>query len=77
LAVNPNFDPIYWMLAAASAHLGRMNEARRYVAELRRIAPAVTIERIRDGQPAKDPERLAAILDGLRLAGLPESSSRI
>jgi TolB-like protein len=73
LAANPNFDPIYWMLSAASAHLGRMNEARRYLGELRRIAPGVTIGRIREGQPSRDPGRLAAIFEGLRLAGLPES----
>lgn len=72
LAVNPNFDPIYWMLVAANAHLGRLDEARRYLAELQRIAPGVTIERIRAGQPAKDPSRLGPILAGLRLAGLPE-----
>lgn len=72
LATNPNFDPIYWMLIAANAHLGRMDEARRYLTELQRIAPGVTIERIRAGQPAKDSSRLAAILSGLRLAGLPE-----
>ena len=36
------------------------------------LMPGVTIARIRDGQPAKDPSRMAAILDGLRLAGLDE-----
>lgn len=72
LAVNPNFDPTYWMLIAANAHLGRMPEAHHFLDELMRMAPGVTIASIRAGQPAKDPSRLAAILDGLRLAGLPE-----
>ncbi|MGO4838339.1 tetratricopeptide repeat protein, partial [Rhizobiaceae sp. 2RAB30] len=71
-AVNPNFDPVYWMLIAANAHLGYMGEAHRYLGELLKMAPDVTIARIAAGQPAKDPARLAAILDGLRLAGLPE-----
>jgi TolB-like protein len=73
LAVNPNFDPIYWMLIAANAQLGRMEEAHHFLGELKRMAPGVTTASIKAGQPAKDPSRLAAILDGLRLAGLPES----
>lgn len=73
LAVNPNFDPTYWMLIAANAHLGRIEEAHHFLGELTRMAPGVTIASIRAGQPAKDPSRLAAILAGLRLAGLPES----
>ena len=72
LAVNPNYPPTYWMLIAANAQLGRMDEARRWLAKFRALAPGVTIAGIRDGQPAKDPSRMAAILDGLRLAGLEE-----
>jgi len=60
------------MLVAANAHLGRMDEARRFLGELKRLAPAVTVASIRAGQAAKDSARLAAILDGLRLAGLDE-----
>jgi TolB-like protein/DNA-binding winged helix-turn-helix (wHTH) protein len=71
LALNPNFDPTLWMLIAANAHLSRMDEARRFLAALRLLAPDVTVARIRAGQPAKDPSRIKPILDGLRLAGLP------
>ena len=55
------------MLIAANAHLGRMAEARHYLDALLRLAPGVTVKRIRDGQPAKDPTRMAAVLEGLRL----------
>lgn len=72
LALNTKFDPIFWILVAANAQLGNLAEARHYLAQLEAIAPGVTIAKIRDGQPAKDPSRLAAILEGLRLAGLPE-----
>ena len=72
LAVNANFDPTYWMLIAANAQLGRMDEARRWLAKFRRLAPGVTIASIKAGQPDKDPSRMAAILEGLRLAGLDE-----
>jgi hypothetical protein len=60
------------MLIAANAHLGRMDEARRYLAEFRRLAPEVTVASIRAGQPDKDPTRIAPILAGLHLAGLPD-----
>ncbi len=72
LALNTTFDCTYWMLVAANAHLGRMDEARRHLAELRRLAPEVTVASIRAGQCAKDPGRIEPILAGLRLAGLPE-----
>jgi TolB-like protein/Flp pilus assembly protein TadD len=72
LAFNPNYPPTYWMLIAASAHLGRLDQARRYVDAYLKLVPEASIARIRAGQPAKDPARLKAILDGMRLAGLPE-----
>ena len=71
-ALNTNFNATLWMLTAANAHLGRMDEARHFLAALLELAPGVTIARIRAGQPAKDPGRIEPILQGLRLAGLPE-----
>ncbi|ASY71841.1 regulatory protein [Sinorhizobium fredii USDA 205] len=72
LASNPNFDPTLWVLIAANAHLGRTEEAHRYLRELKKLAPAATIARIKAGQPAKDPDRIATLLQGLRKAGLEE-----
>ena len=72
LAVNASFNPTYWMLIAANAQLGRADEARRWLARFRSLAPGITIARIKAGQPAYDPARAAAILEGLRLAGLDE-----
>ena len=73
VTVNAKYDPTLWMLVAANAHLGRMAEARRFLDDLRALTPGITVARIRAGQPAKDPGRVAAILEGLRLAGLEES----
>ena len=70
LAINANFNATYWMLIAANAHLGRKTEAQRQLEQLKKIAPGVTLARIRAGKPAKDPSRMANILEGLRLAGL-------
>ena len=72
LAVNASFDPTYWMLIAANAQLGRMDEARRWLVKFRTLAPGVTIAGIKAGQPDRYPERMAAIFEGLRLAGLDE-----
>jgi tetratricopeptide (TPR) repeat protein len=72
LAVNSSFDSTYWMLISANAQLGRMDEARNWLSKFRTLVPGVTIASIRGGQPAKDPSRMAAILDGLRVAGLDE-----
>lgn len=73
LALRPNYHCTYWMLIAANAQLGRMDEARKFLDQFRTLAPEVTIAGIWAGQPQKDPSRCAAILDGLRLAGLQEA----
>lgn len=72
VSANPSFVCTYWMLVAANAHLGRIDDAKRHLATLKRLSPDVTVERIWAGQPQKDPARLQAILDGLRLAGLED-----
>jgi tetratricopeptide (TPR) repeat protein len=72
LAVSSSFDSTYWMLISANAQLGRMDEARRWLTKFQTLAPGVTIASIKAGQPAKYPSRMAAILEGLRLAGLDE-----
>ncbi|WP_423069148.1 adenylate/guanylate cyclase domain-containing protein [Devosia sp. CN2-171] len=73
LTANSSFVCTYWMLAAANAHLGRMDEAKRYLATLKKLSPGVTAKLIWDGQPQRDPTRLVAVLDGLKLAGLAEA----
>lgn len=75
LAVNPNFDPAYWVLAAANVRLGRMEAAANAVVALRRIAPGTTVASIRAGQPARYPERMGTVLDGLLAAGLEPGGS--
>jgi hypothetical protein len=60
------------MLIAANAHLGRISEAQRHRDALLALTPSVTVSGIRAGQPAMIPSRIEPILEGLRLAGLPE-----
>lgn len=71
-ALNPNFDPTYWMLIAANALLGRTELARRHLQAFMELTPGITIHRIRDAQPSRFPDRMASILSGLAVAGLPE-----
>jgi tetratricopeptide (TPR) repeat protein len=72
LAISPQWDVSYWMVAAGTAHLGRMEQARTALAELLRRQPHITISTIAAGQPDYDPNRIAAIVEGLRLAGMAE-----
>lgn len=72
VSANPSFVCTYWMLVAANAHLGRMDEAKRHLATLKRLSPGVTVARVWAAQPQKDASRLEAMLEGLRLAGLAE-----
>lgn len=70
LSVNMHFDATYWMLIAANAYLDRPEEARLYLDRLRAIAPGVSLARIKAGQPDRHPERIGAVLEGLRRAGM-------
>lgn len=72
ISANPSYVCTYWMLVAASAHLGRMEDAKRHLVTLRRLSPGVTIAQVWAAQPQKDASRVEAILTGLRLTGVAE-----
>jgi tetratricopeptide (TPR) repeat protein len=71
--INPEYDPTFWMLIAANAQLGRMDAARKWLAGFLAMHPDMTVARLRAAQPDKYENRMAAILEGLRMAGLPEN----
>lgn len=74
LAVNHSFACTYWMLISANAKIGRIEEARRWVERFLAVSPDVTVAQIAGGSARRrHPERMTTILEGLRLAGLPES----
>jgi tetratricopeptide (TPR) repeat protein len=72
LALNDRYDPTYWMLIAANAHLGQLDKARDWLRALLAIVPDVRLSRIVAAQPARFPDRFGPVMDGLRLAGFPE-----
>ena len=57
----------YTNLAAAYAHVGKMDEAKAALAEARRLNPVITVKWMKEHTP-----NLPAVFDGLRKAGLPE-----
>jgi TolB-like protein/tetratricopeptide (TPR) repeat protein len=72
LAANANFEPAHWMLISASAKLGRMDEARRWVARFLMQRPEISIAVIRRSQPTRYADRNANIYEGLAAAGVPK-----
>jgi TolB-like protein len=71
-AIDRSFWFASWMLVAANAHLGEMERAKHWLAVLLALRPGITVSEIASRQRPRWPERLEPILDGLRLAGLPE-----
>jgi TolB-like protein/class 3 adenylate cyclase len=74
---NRNFPSAYFNMAAALAHLGRLDEANSAVQTGLALNPAYTVSRVRAAWTARsdDPTYLAQlepIFDGLRKAGVPE-----
>jgi adenylate cyclase len=69
---EPNIQWSRWaILAAAQAHLGRLEEARRSIEALRNLRPDVDLAFARDYWPIADAKALEYLVDGLRRAGLP------
>jgi adenylate cyclase len=59
-------------LACANARLGRMVEAKRAVDRLLQEIPRYSLRAVRKNPMFLDPEDIENLLEGLRLAGLPE-----
>jgi len=68
---EPNIQWSRWaILAAAQAHLGRLEEARRSIEALRILRPEIDLAFTRDYWPIADANALEYLLDGLRKAGM-------
>jgi adenylate cyclase len=61
---HPGFPPSYRTLAACYAHMGRLDDARRIIEQLRAITPMV----VPSDLPFRNPEDRELYLSGLRLA---------
>jgi Tetratricopeptide repeat len=70
-----NHPRAHFWLAAALAHLGRLDEARSALDAGLALDPTFTIARFRTGAPSDNPTYRATwrrIRDGLRRVGMPE-----
>jgi len=75
LNANPNYQYAKFFLAAALAHLGKLDEARAAVKEGLALDPTFTIRRLKVYPFRGDPTfraRSKRIIEGMRMAGLPE-----
>jgi adenylate cyclase len=71
-ALYGEWDATYCVLCVALAHAGRIDEARAAAAKLVALLPGATISGWASKLPLSDPERVAIVKEGLRIAGLPE-----
>jgi adenylate cyclase len=72
LAVRESHTAGWRALAASYALAGRQEQAQKAMAQLRDLDPALRLADLKDGIPLRRPQDLAILVDGLRLAGLPE-----
>jgi len=68
----PSFLLAVSIVAASRALAGRLDDARRAMAELRELDPALRISNLTAWLPIQRPEDLSVFAEGLRIAGLPE-----
>jgi adenylate cyclase len=66
---NPGHPPAYRALAACYAHMGRLDEARSIIAQLRALTPLVVYRDF----PFRNPQDSEFFLSGLRLAAGEEA----
>ncbi|MBE1506814.1 winged helix-turn-helix domain-containing tetratricopeptide repeat protein [Rhizobium viscosum] len=71
LVVNNEWLGAYWTLAAAYAHLGRVEQAQTTIAKLRAKAPLMRVHDLERHRP-RYAERYEIMIDGVRKAGLPD-----
>jgi tetratricopeptide (TPR) repeat protein len=72
LRLNRTHTSTYRAMAIAQARLGRIDDARRTVAELLRLEPTLTVTRWLERSPTSGYETGRVWADALRRAGLPE-----
>ena len=69
---EPHIQWSRWaILAAAQAHLGRLQDARRSIEALHVLRPDIDLAFAREYWPIADADALEYLMDGLRRAGLP------
>jgi TolB-like protein len=73
LRLRPGFQGAQRMRCASLAQVGRIDEARSFLATLQREQPEISIDWIRASVPYQTPELMERFLEGMRKAGLNET----
>lgn len=76
LELTNEYSTLHRVIASASAHLGRMDEAHAALAENDRTNPGDTIQKGWKRNAFSDTPGTRRFYEGLRLAGMPEGDSR-
>jgi adenylate cyclase len=69
---NPNHGPTVLALASALAHAGQLDEARVALRQARELRPMIGLKWLREHTTYQQKNDYEYLLDGARLAGLPE-----
>jgi hypothetical protein len=75
IEANRNYPATHFVLAAALALLGSLDEARVVAREGLALDRSFTVRRYRNGAPSDNPTYLASqerVYQGMRMAGIPE-----
>jgi hypothetical protein len=72
LVHRPSYMPAIWLVSAANALLGNLNEARSFMPKIRFGNPEMRQANLANYIPNRRPEVVRTFVEGLRLAGLPE-----
>ena len=69
---NSKSPAVFFNLASALAHAGRIDEARKAMAHQIALRPTYSVARARERTMFKIASDLAYMIEGARMAGLPE-----
>ena len=72
IVLQSNFYGGHLILAAASAHCGRIEEAKAAMIETLKFAPRLTLKGVRRNPLYQSEEVLERLIEGLRISGCPE-----
>jgi adenylate cyclase len=72
LVHRPTFYVALWASAIANALVGKIDEAQKFMPQIRLVHPSMRISNFKDYIPTRRPEDMERMIEGLRLAGLPE-----
>jgi TolB-like protein len=70
--LRPGFQGVQRMRCASLAQAGRVDEARSFLATLRREQPQLSIDWVKANVPYQTPELMERYLEGMRKAGLDD-----